>query len=176
MISRCSHACVSACSISSRRRASARVMARSSSAQVDRLDEIVHGAALHAERGGVRVVHRGEHQDRDVRLLRDQRLDQVEAGCIREADVEQHAGDLAARDFSGRFSRALGGDHLVPDAGRGSAAANCGCSLRHRRPGSSSGCSQADSVETMCRPWPLRWPPKSRQSITPTLSAAPPRR
>ena len=33
-------------------------------AGVDRLDEIVHGAALHAECGGVGVVDPGEHQDR----------------------------------------------------------------------------------------------------------------
>ena len=46
---------------------------------VDRLGEIVHGAALHAERGAGRVVDRGEHEQRDVRLQLHDLWDQLDA-------------------------------------------------------------------------------------------------
>ena len=67
-------------------------------AQIDGLDEVVERAALHAECGAGRVVDRGQHEDRHVRLeLQDPRhqLDAVDAG---EVHVEQHAGDLLAAE------------------------------------------------------------------------------
>ena len=61
--------------------------------EVHRLDQVIERPALEAERGGRRIVHCGEHQDREVGVLIQELGDQVGPGLVRQPEVEQHAAD-----------------------------------------------------------------------------------
>ena len=63
--------------------------------EIDRLDEVVHRATLHAERRAGGVVDRGEHEEREVGLQLQHPGYQVDAAHPGEIHVQQHAGDLA---------------------------------------------------------------------------------
>jgi hypothetical protein len=83
-------------------------------AQVDGLDQVVEGAALHAEGRAGGVVHRRQHQDGHVRLELQNPRHQLDAVDPRQIHVQQHAGDLLAPDhLEGLFSRSRE-RHLVP--------------------------------------------------------------
>ena len=62
--------------------------------ELDRLGEIVHRAALHAERRAGRVVDGGEHQDGEIGLDLQRLRHEVHATGAGHADIGQHQGDL----------------------------------------------------------------------------------
>ena len=71
--------------------------------QLDRLGEVIHGAALHAQRGAGRVVDGGEHEDRELRLDLERGGHEVHAACAGHADVAQHERDAMALELLQRF-------------------------------------------------------------------------
>jgi hypothetical protein len=81
--------------------------------EIDRLDQILEGAPLHAERGGRRVIDRREHQDGEAGLEVEELRNQVEPARARHPDVEQHRGHFLPPEQLERLRAAAGGRDLV---------------------------------------------------------------
>ena len=58
--------------------------------ELDRLGEVVHRTALHAERGAGGVVDGGQHEDRQLRLDFDRLRNEIDAARPGHANVGQH--------------------------------------------------------------------------------------
>ena len=81
--------------------------------QLDRFRQVVHGAPLHAQGGAGGVVHRGEHEDRELGLELDGLRHQVDAAGAGHADVAQHQGDAVPPKLLQGLVTGAGGVHLV---------------------------------------------------------------
>lgn len=88
-------------------------MARARWGEVDRLDQVVQGPALHAQRGTGGVVDRGQHQERDGGLELHDLRNQIDTAGARQVHVQQHAGDLLAPEDGQRLLAGRGGHDLV---------------------------------------------------------------
>ena len=80
--------------------------------ELDGLDEVVHGAALHAQGGARRVVHGSQHEDREVAIDFEGLGHEVDARSPRHADVAQHQGDPVAAQLVQGFLSGRGSVHL----------------------------------------------------------------
>ena len=73
--------------------------------QLDRLGEIIHRPALHAEGGAGGVVDGGEHQNGEVGLDFEGLGDEVHAAGSRHADIREHQRHLVQTQLLQRFVR-----------------------------------------------------------------------
>src|SRR2546425_7256847 len=80
--------------------------------ELDRLREVIHRAALHAQRRAGGVVHGREHQDRQLGLDLDRLGHEIDAARPRHPDVAQHQRHLVEPQLLEGLFAGRGGIHL----------------------------------------------------------------
>jgi len=72
-------------------------------AQIDGLDQVVEGAALHAKSCTGRVVHGREHEQRNGGLELHDLGDQLDPAHPRQIHIQEHAGNLLPLQYRQGF-------------------------------------------------------------------------